>query len=103
MQWLIRAFSEEFIFAFGILEDSERWNSKNLHDEVQLFHFTLAWEDWDASVELDEDAAETPHVNSCRVRDPNDDLWRSVESRLNVGVDPLVREARRAEVDDLDS
>ena len=68
-----------------------------------MLHFRLSREDWDASVEFNEDAAEAPHVDASRVGDANYDLRCPIEATLNVGVDPLVGEARRTEVDDLDA
>ena len=85
------------------LEHFSWWDSTNLHDVGQLVNLRLAWEYGIARVQLCYDAAKTPHVDTHRVRDTKDDLRSSVESRLDVGVDALVDEATRAEVDDLDA
>ena len=50
----------------------------------------LTWKNGYASVQFHEDAAETPHVDARGVRNTEDNLWRSVEARLDVGIDPLV-------------
>ena len=90
VQRLISALLKELVTALSILEHFERRHAKDLHYECQLFHLALSWEDWDACIKLYQDTAETPHVDASCVWDANDDLWRSVEARLDVGVDPLV-------------
>jgi len=52
-----------------------------------------------ADVEFVENAAERPHVNGCVVRDPKNNLRRSVEARLYVGVNFLIFETTTAKVD----
>jgi hypothetical protein len=37
--------------------------AEDLHDAGELLLFILAWKDWEAGVELGEDAPETPHVD----------------------------------------
>ena len=74
-----------------------------MHDERQLLHLALTWEDRDARIQLNQDAAEAPHVDARRVRDANYNLRCSVEAGLDVRVDPLIREAGRPEVDYFDS
>ena len=64
--------------------------AKDLHDESKLLHLTFSREDRDSSEELNQNAAKAPHVDACGVRNPDDDLWSSVEARLDVRVDPLV-------------
>lgn len=59
----------------------------------------ISRKDWLSSVELSKDATETPNVNLFGVLDPENDLGRSVEARLDVGVDLLIPEAPRAKVD----
>jgi len=103
MQWLIGAFTEEFVSSFSFLKHFQWWDSKHLHDQVQLLHFAFTREDWDARVKLNQDAAETPHVNPGRVRDADDDLWCPVEPRLDVRVDTLVGEAGGTKVNDFDA
>jgi len=68
-----------------------------------LLGLALAREDRNSCVKLDEDAAEGPHVNARGVGDANDDFGGAVKARLDVRVDALVREAARAEVNDLDT
>jgi hypothetical protein len=55
-----------------------------------------------ASIEFSEDAPQTPNIHFFGIPDPEDDLWRSVESTLDIGVDLLISEAARSEVDDFD-
>ena len=73
------------------------------HHHSELFHLVFAWEQGIPDAELSHDAAETPHVNGCRVRNAKDDLGGTVKSRLNVSVNTFIREARAAKVDDLDT
>ena len=68
----------------------------DLHNVGQLVYFIFSWEKWIPRVELCYDAAETPHVYCHRVRDAKDNLGRTVEARLDVGVYPVANKARRA-------
>jgi len=79
------------------------WNALHLHNHGHVLLLILSWEERIADIQLVEDTAETPHVNGCVVWDAQDNFWRSVEPRLNVGVDLLVLEAARTEVDNLNS
>ena len=56
-----------------------------------------------AHIELVKDAAEGPHINRCSVWYTEYDFRGAVEARLNIGVDLLVLEAARAEVDNFDA
>ena len=80
VQGLICSLTEELILSFSIFEHFKRWNAKDLHDQGELLHLRLTGEDWNARVQLDQDAPETPHIDSCRVRDANDDLRRPIEA-----------------------
>ena len=80
VQGLICSLTEELIFSLRIFEHFKRWNAKDLHDQGQLLHLGLTGEDWNARVELDQDAPETPHIDSCRVRDSNYDLRRPIKA-----------------------
>ena len=63
----------------------------------------LAWEYRVSSLELNQYASETPHIDGGCVWDPKDDFGSSVESRLDVCVYSFILEAARAEVDDFDA
>ena len=63
----------------------------------------LSWEERDSSVQLSQDAAERPHVYSRGIRNAQNDLWSPVEPGLDVSVNPLIGEAARPKVDDLDA
>jgi len=102
MQRFIGALSEEFVLSFGVLKNLQGWDTKDLHDEVQLFHFALTWKNWDARIKLNQDAAETPHVNRSCVWNADNDFWCPVKSWLDVGIDALIGKARRTKVDDFD-
>ena len=55
------------------------------------------------NVELVEDTAERPHVDGGWVRNTEHDLRCSIKATLDVGVDLLVLEATRSEVNDFNS
>ena len=61
-----------------------------MHDQGKLLVLALTWENGYAGVQFHENAAETPHVDARSVRNAEDNLWRPVEARLDIGVDPLV-------------
>lgn len=90
MKRLIGALAEELVLSFRVFEDFQRRDPKDLHDQIKLLHFTFAWKDWNSRVKLNENATKTPHVDPSRVGDSDDNLGRSVEARLDVGVDALV-------------
>ena len=65
-------------------------------------HATLARfsrKDWLSSVELNKDASETSNFYLFGVIDPENYLRRSVEARLDIGVNLLIPEIPRAKVD----
>ena len=80
VQGLICPLTEELILSLRIFEHFQWWNAKDLHDQGQLLHLGLTGEDWNTRVQLDQDAPETPHVDSCRVRNANDYLRRPIEA-----------------------
>ena len=103
VQWLIGSRSKELILPLSVFKHLQRWDAKDLHYQCKLLHFGLAWEDWNTSVKLNQDAAETPHIDTGRIWDANNDLWSSIEARLDVRVDSLVRETGGAEINDFDT
>ena len=74
-----------------------------MHDKRKLLHLTLTGEDRDARIQFNQNAAEAPHVNACRVRDANYNLRCPVEAGLDVRVNALVGEAGRPEVNYFDT
>ena len=68
--------------------------AKHLDNLVNLVHLVRAGKERLASVHLDEDATQAPHVDREVVSDPEEDLGAAVESALNVRVYSLVLEAR---------
>lgn len=91
---------EEFL-AGALLNQMLLGWTKNFHDASKLFLLILAGENGYTSEELSEDAADTPHVNWQTVSHSQDNLWGSVETRLNIGINLFVLKAARAEIDDL--
>ena len=80
MQGLICSLTEELILSLRIFEHFQWWYAKDLHDQGQLLHLGLTGEDWNARVQLNQDAPETPHIDPSRVRNANDDLRRPIEA-----------------------
>lgn len=78
-----------------------RWHAEQFDDAGQLIRFVLAGEERVAGVEFGENATERPHVDGHAVFEAEYHLGRTVEARLDVGVDALVFVAGGAEVDDL--
>lgn len=73
------------------------------HHHGKLLHLILTWEERETDAELSHYAAEAPHVDSRGVWDTENDLWRSIEAGLDIGVNPFVLEARASKIDDLDA
>lgn len=63
----------------------------------------FSWEKREAGVKFGKDGSKGPDVDGSGVRDSKNDLWRPVESGLDVGVDPLAHETARTVVNDLDA
>lgn len=82
--------TEKELFPLRLVDDILVGHAEHLHDARQLLLLVLAWKDRHASVQLGEDAAETPHIDGHGVADAEDDLGRAVESGLDVRVDFLV-------------
>ena len=79
------------------------WHTTNFHYVSQLVCLILPWEQWVTCIQLSQYAAKTPHVYRHSERNPEDDFWSPVESRLDVSVDSLANEAGAPVVDDLDA
>jgi len=63
-----------------------RRQTEQFHDAGELLDLVLAGEQRVAGVQLDDDAAERPHVDRRRVRQAEDHFRRPVEPRLDVRV-----------------
>lgn len=94
---------EEFVFARGHAEHSAVGHADHLDESGHLVVLAVSREDGVADIELGHDAPERPHVDCTVVRNAEHDLWSTVEPRLNVSVDPLVKEGRASEIDYLDA
>ena len=77
--------------------------AKHLDNLVNLVHLVRAGKEGLASVHLDEDATQAPHVDREVVSDPEENLGTAVEPALDVLVDSLSYLARRPKVNYLDS
>ena len=62
---------------------------KHLHNTRYLIVLARSREKWKSKEQLDGDAAQGPHVDRSCIGNAEQDFWRAVESRLNVGVDRL--------------
>lgn len=89
---------DEVLGSFGLLQDLLGGHTEQLHDAGQLVPFVLAGKQRVARQQLGQYAAEAPHVNGEAVARAQDHLRRTVEARLDVGVDSLVFEAAGAKV-----
>lgn len=79
------------------------WNTKDFHDTGQLLLFILAGENWEPSVQLSQNATQTPDIDCHMIVHTKDNFWGAIETTLNIGVDLFVLEAATTEVDDFDS
>ena len=61
-------------------------DAENLHDTRELLLLIFTWEDGKTSVELGQDATQTPHVDSHTIVHAKNDLGRTVETTLNICV-----------------
>ena len=68
-----------------------------------MFGLILAWKERIARVQLSHDTAKAPHIDRRGVRDTQDDLWRAVETTLDVRVDALILEAGGTIVNNFDT
>lgn len=68
-----------------------------------MLFLVLAREEGVPDVEFVQDAAEGPHVDSGVIRDPENNFWCTVESRLDVGVNFLIFETATSKVDDFNA
>mmetsp|Transcript_39621 Transcript_39621/g.122506 ORF Transcript_39621/g.122506 Transcript_39621/m.122506 type:complete len:503 (-) Transcript_39621:437-1945(-) len=91
---------KEDALARGAVEHRTRRQAEGLHDQEHLLVLALAGEQRVPVGELCEHAAERPHVDLRCVRNPEQNLGRAVETRLDVRVQALAVEARGAEIDD---
>ena len=101
--WLVCLLIEEDSLACCLRENIFLWKPDNFHDERQLLLLALAREDGNTSKQLGQNAAEAPHINCGGVRYAQNNFRGSVEPRLDVGIDPLIGEAARTKVYDLDA
>lgn len=76
--------------------------TKYFHDASQLLLLVLSWEDGVAREQFCKDTTQTPHVDGQTIAHAQNDLGRSVESRLDVRVDLFRFEAAGSEINDLD-
>ena len=81
------------------MEDSRRYHSYHIDDQLELLSLIGSREQWETSEELYHYATHAPHINSLSVREhPQHDLWSPVEPTLNISVDDLFVEGATAKV-----
>ena len=100
---LICLFIKEDLSSCRLVEYLLRWEPSDLHDHGKLFLLIFPREYRIPSLELNQYASETPHVDSGCVGDPKNDFGGSVETRLDICVNSFILEAARAKVDDFDT
>ena len=94
---------EEFVFTGRDGEDIVIWDTHHLHEPRHLVVLTVSREDGVANIELCHDASKRPHVYGAVIGNAQHNLRRSVEARLNVGVDTLIKESRTTKVDNFNA
>jgi len=96
--WLERRVEEEL--PSGCLFDNvpSRW-AEDFHNAGKLLLFVLAGEDRISGKQFSKNAPETPHVDAKAIVTTKNDLWRTVETRLNVRIHFFVCFARTSEID----
>lgn len=102
LEWSIVIVKEHFATACHHYHRSRRY-SFNFHDTLHLLFFIFSSKNWESNEELIENATERPHINRWGVSDSHHDLWRTVESTLNVGVELVWFIRTRSKVNDFDS
>lgn len=68
-----------------------------------MLFLVLPREEWVAHIELIQDAAEAPHIDSGVVRDTKYNFWRSVKSRLDICVYLFIFETSGSKINNFDS
>lgn len=79
-----------------------RRNSKQLHHHLKKLLLRVAWEQRLPCEQLGHDATKRPHVHFVGVGHPQDDLGRSVEAGLHVGIHLFRFLAATAEINQLE-
>lgn len=97
--WLSHGIKEELL-ARALFDQVLLWRTKDLHDTGKLLLFVLSGKDRVACEKFCENTTKGPHIDRNAVAHAQDDLWRSVKSRLNVGIHLLILETTGTEIDD---
>lgn len=99
---LILALLKEIARLLADLDHPVWWGTKHLDYSGDLVVLGGTREQGQAKEQLDYDTAERPHVDCRRIGKAQKNLWRSVESRLDVGVHCLTLVAGRSKINYLD-
>lgn len=82
-----------------VLQHLLGWHTNHINDKLKLFLLVRAWKQWESCVQLDHNATETPHIYLLSVwEETEDDVWRPVESTLNISVYDFIFEAAATEI-----
>lgn len=76
-------------------------HAQDLHETGHLLGLVFAWEQGHARPQLRNDAPERPHVDRRGLGKPQNHVWGSLESTLNISLHSFVHETTAAEVDHL--
>lgn len=76
-------------------------HATEFHDELKLLLLVISWEERFTGKEFSKDASKRPDIDFFGVRDPKNDFWGTVVSRLDVSVNLLMSQAPGAKVNDL--
>lgn len=99
--WFAKRVKEQLL-SCGLFNQSLVRRTKHFHYTSQLFLFVLTRENGVSSQELGKNTTNTPHIYRHAIGHSQNDLGRTIESRLNVGIHSLVLVTAGTEIDDLD-
>ena len=77
--------------------------AKDFHEHQHLLLLALARKDRESQEEFAENAAHRPNIDRICIGHSDDDLRRSVKPTLDVGVNLVLLEAARTQVDDFNA
>lgn len=82
-----------------MFQDLLRWHSYNINDELELLSLFSSREEWEACVELNHNASETPHIDLLCVREESkNDIRCTIKSTLDIGVNNFVFKASTSKI-----
>jgi hypothetical protein len=90
--WFAKRIKKQLL-AGALLDQVLLGRTKDFHDTGKLLLLILSREDGIAREQLSQDTTQTPHINRHTVGHSKNNLWGTVETTLNVGIDLFILEA----------